>query len=81
MELHSQDLKMPHTMIMQDFGKGKYELSVSCESVCPSVYLSIQLSIQLSICLKMDYRLLLYPEFLYICFVTVSIFESAIKIN
>lgn len=31
LELHSQDLKMPHTMIMQDFGKGKYEFSVFCK--------------------------------------------------
>lgn len=42
LELHSQDLKMPHTMIMQDFGMGKYELSVKyylSRPVCLSVSL------------------------------------------
>lgn len=28
LELHSQDLKMPHAMIMQDFGMGKYEKAI-----------------------------------------------------
>lgn len=32
LELHSQDLKMPHTMIMQDFGKGKYGFCVICKN-------------------------------------------------
>lgn len=44
LELHSQDLKMPHTMIMQDFGKGEYKLSVIC------------LIVSNNFCLKMEYR-------------------------
>lgn len=41
LELHSQELKMPHTMIMQDFGKGKYELSVICKILSLQCDLSV----------------------------------------
>lgn len=53
LELHSQDLKMPHTMIMQDFGTGKYEFFAKYNSsipVCLSLYLSIYVAIVSLIC-------------------------------
>lgn len=46
LELHSQDLKMPHTMIMQDFGTGKYGFFAKYNSstpVCLTVLMPVYL--------------------------------------